>query len=504
MAQVTYKDVAPIFYSRCTSCHNQYSHGASLLGYNQVQANKSTITAYLNSGYMPPWHPDTTYTRFAEEHIITQAEKTSILNWIASGAPAGDTTLVPSPPTYSRYQLNGVPSLELKIPTFVSNASTTDSHVSFALPTGLTQDYTIRAFEIVAGNPSIVHHVVVNIDTTGTQTSNTGGNCFSSSGILLGGYAPGGNPCVFPSSTQLKMGMKIKAGSNIMLNIHYPAGTAGQTDSTKIRLYFYPQNTQGIRPILTAEIKNNKLIVMANTIAPFSAQFPVSGSLAMQMSIFSVFPHSHYLCKSILSYAYTALDTIPLVKINNWDFDFQGYYTFRHLVKIPLSHTLYAKHTYDNTSNNPNNPNSPPINVYYGKNSSDEMLTDAFEYINYQRGDELINVDSLLSTDSLLATSIKQNLIFASHINNYAYPNPFQHTLTIAYTLDKAAKISIDIYNMNGICVKNLYNGYENEGTHQINWDGKNTQATKLNSGNYFYIIRVDGKPCIGKITLVN
>ena len=499
-----YKDVAPIFYNNCTSCHNQYSHGASLLNYSQVKSNVSTIQAYLNSGYMPPWHPDTNYTRFTNEHVITQAEKTAILNWIANGSPKGDTTLAPPIPVYSRYKLIGTPDLELKIPTFVSNASTNDSHVTFALPAGLTQDRMIRAFEIVAGNPSIVHHVVVSIDTTGAQTTDTSGACFPSpNNIVLGGYAPGANPCVYPGKMPLKMGLQLKAGSKIILNIHYPAGTAGQKDSTKIRIYFYPIGATGIRYARRFVIGNTSLTIPANTITTFTAQYPASGSTPNEMSIFSTFPHSHHLCKSILSYAYSTTDTIPLIRINKWDFDFQGYYTFKKLVKVPTSHKLYAKHIYDNTSQNPDNPNNPPINVSFGENSTNEMLSDSYEYLEYNERDELINIDSLLSTDSLLVTSVKQNMFFAKNIDNYAYPNPFEHTINIEYTLDKASKISVNIYNISGICVKTLYADYENEGTHEKVWDGKNNEGQKLNGGNYFYIIRVDGKPCIGKITLL-
>jgi len=47
---------------------------------------------------MPPWHPDTSYTRFVDEHTITQAEKIAIINWITHGAIKGDTTMASPPP----------------------------------------------------------------------------------------------------------------------------------------------------------------------------------------------------------------------------------------------------------------------------------------------------------------------------------------------------------------------------------------------------------------------
>src|ERR1035437_4226332 len=114
-AQLVYKDVAGIFYNRCTSCHHENQHPQSMLNYSETYPWVASIKADLNSGKMPPWSPDTTYTRFLHERIITSSEKTAILSWISTGALQGDTTLAPPAPTYSQYKLNGVPDLVLQI-----------------------------------------------------------------------------------------------------------------------------------------------------------------------------------------------------------------------------------------------------------------------------------------------------------------------------------------------------------------------------------------------------
>ena len=146
-AQAVYSDVAGIFYSRCTSCHHENQHAPSYMTYSEIVPHASTMTAYLTSGYMPPWSPDTTYSRFAHERIISTAEKNAILNWIATGTTAGDTTLAPAQPVYPMYQLFGTPDLELQIPTFTSNAGASDSYVCFSIPMGLTQDRIVQAYE---------------------------------------------------------------------------------------------------------------------------------------------------------------------------------------------------------------------------------------------------------------------------------------------------------------------------------------------------------------------
>ena len=149
-AQLIYKDVAGIFYNRCTQCHHT-NGGApfSMLNYSETYPWTSLIQNDLNIGKMPPWPPDTNYTRLLHERIITQTEKNDILSWISSGAQKGDTTIAngcPAAPVYSGYLLKGIPDVILKVPAFASNATTGDTYNCFALPTGLTTDRILRAF----------------------------------------------------------------------------------------------------------------------------------------------------------------------------------------------------------------------------------------------------------------------------------------------------------------------------------------------------------------------
>lgn len=506
-AQAVYSDVAGIFYSRCTGCHHENQHPPSLMTYSKVNALSATIDAYLTSGYMPPWSPDTTYSRFAHERLISTSEKNAILNWIASGSLAGDTTLAPAQPTYPQYQLYGTPDLEIQIPTFTSNATLDDSYVCFSIPIGLTQNRIVRAYEIVAGNPSIVHHVIVNIDTLATTSSDLSGSCYTPAGDFgLGGFAPGAPPTVFPSSGPLKMGITIKAGSKIVLQLHYPLGTAGQQDSTKIRLYFYPIGTTGVRPVyVTTQLQNWAFVIPANTVKTYTAKYPSgAATLTYSMSVLATFPHSHKIATFIENYAYAGVDTIPLIRINNWNFNWQGYYTFRNLVKVPNGYKLFSRHIYDNTSANPNNPSSPPINVVVGTSTNDEMLFDSFQWLLYQPGDELINIDSLLASDPLINGINESDAVISNNLRTYAYPNPFENTVRIVYTLEQPVKASIDVYSIYGNHVHTLQNMDETSGLHEIIWDGKNNSGVKLASGSYVYVIHAGNKQCYGKLTLIS
>ncbi|HXC04024.1 MAG TPA: hypothetical protein VNZ86_04680, partial [Bacteroidia bacterium] len=408
IAQTMYSDVAPIFYARCTSCHHAHQHAQSMMDYSETLPYVNLIKNDLNSSHMPPWPPDTLYTRFIHERLISPAEKAKILSWITSGATKGDTTLAPPAPYYAPgAKLIGTPDLVLTIPTFTSNASSTvDAYNCFSLPSTLTQDRIVRAYEIIPGNNPIVHHVVVNIDTTGTIGSSLTGNCFTEPGqFSIGGYTPGCMPTIFPSQAPLKAGIRIKAGSKIILQIHYPAGTQGQKDSTTIRFYFYPLGTTGIRPIyVTTNLQNWSMAIPANTVMPYAAHYPSSGGLTVPISIFALEPHSHKVCTSMTICAYNSIptDTIPLIRVNKWDFNWQGFYMFPKMVKVPAGYTLYGRHIYDNTTNNVNNPNNPPALITAGTSTGNEMLFDSFQWLYYQPGDDTINIAHIIDNDPLM------------------------------------------------------------------------------------------------------
>ncbi|PBQ31042.1 hypothetical protein CNR22_04410 [Sphingobacteriaceae bacterium] len=501
-AQV-YKDVAGIFYTRCTSCHHPNASEYPFMNYSQTAIEASAINYQLSNNIMPPWSADTSYTRFQHERLITSVEKQTLLNWIANGALPGDTTLAPLPPVYpEHYQLTGNADLTLKIGTFTSTSGSTDKYYCFAIPSGLTQDRIIRGYEVVPGNKKIVHHAVITADTTGNYTSDLSGGCYNIPGNLgIGTYAPGSKATVFPGQAPLKAGIYLKAGSKIIIQMHYPEGSAGEVDSTKLRLFFYPLNESGVRRIYsTTPLQNWAMAIPANSIVAYGAYYPsASVGLPASLSAFAVMPHSHLLCQSIIYYAVNpGVDTIPLVRIKKWDFEWQDYYTFKKLVKIPAGYRLYSKHVYDNTTNNPNNPNSPPITVYSNTGTNDEMLFDGMMYLAYQPGDEMIDIETIINNDPLLGLNeLRSSEDFVSSL---AFPNPFSQAVHLRYTQTKYSDVTIEIYDISGRLLLHTNLGKQTQGSHDWEWDGKTSEGVKIDDGVYFYKIKSASFTYEGKV----
>ena len=84
------------------------------------------------------------------------------------------------------------------------------------------------------------------------------------------------------------------------------------------------------------------------------------------------------------------------------------------------------------------------------------------------------------------------------------YPNPFNPSTTIKYSLPKAGHLKLSIFNVRGQLVKTLLDGVRPAGEDQtIVWDGSDNQGSSVSSGVYFYEARALGDIRIGKMTLV-
>jgi hypothetical protein len=215
---------------------------------------------------------------------------------------------------------------------------------------------------------------------------------------LVCNYLPGVSPVLFPKEIG---GFKVnKKATFFMQDMHYGPSALDQWDLSKVNIFFskekpkrIPHETQmgtlGISKI------HPPLIIPADTVMTFYTKYQVPESISLLM----VNPHMHLLGRKFKAYAVTLQkDTIPLIKIAKWDFKWQYYYKFQHLLKIPAGATLIAEGLFDNTEKNPFNPFFPPQEVREPENSmktTDEMFQFIFTYLPYQEGDEEISLEDI-------------------------------------------------------------------------------------------------------------
>lgn len=482
--------IAPIFYKNCTSCHHPDGIApSSYLDYNDVKKQAYTIRYQVVSKLMPPWPADPDYRHYADERVLKQKDIDDIKTWVDNGMPSGDLTKAPAKPVYSKDSKIGTYDLKVKIPNYTSTAASSDVYRCFSIPTALTANKFISAIEIVPGNPKIVHHVLVFQDTT-TTTDNLDkadplpgytnfGGTGSQSSILIAPYVPGAEPVTFPSGT----GVKLYKNARIILQIHYPAGTSNQMDSTYVVMRYSTQPTVRevfISPILNqGNITNGPFFIDKDIVKTFYQE----QNIPVDATILSVMPHMHLIGKSTKVFSIPPVgDTIPLVKIDDWEFHWQGEYKFQYLQKISKGSKLKSIVTYDNTVNNHHQPSNPPKPVTLGESTTNEMILTYFYYMGYQAGDEKILQDS-----SLLLTGISRK--FAQRI--LIYPNPAKNS--ISFNLPVAGNnIRYTISDQLG---RTIQNGTCSEFTYPLDdsLNRKTINLLSLKSGIYYLELDQEG-----------
>src|SRR5258706_1928605 len=157
------KDVAPILYKNCTVCHRPGEIAPmSLLTYSAARPYLRSIATHVSRGTMPPWHADPTHGQFSNDRRLSQADKDTILRWVSSGAPEGNPADLPPQPVYADGWSIGKPDAGFAlVEDYKGPAGWTIDYKYFEVPTNLTEDKWIQAFEVKPGTPSVVHHVIV-------------------------------------------------------------------------------------------------------------------------------------------------------------------------------------------------------------------------------------------------------------------------------------------------------------------------------------------------------
>lgn len=372
------RDVAPILQQSCQECHRRGQVGPfPLETYEQARKRAEDIAAVVEERRMPPWKPDPHVgPKFKNDRSLSQAGIDLILAWADAGAPEGDPAETPPPPPFHDDWTLGTPDLVLELAEdFQVPASGDEIYRCFVIPTDLPRDVAISAIEYRPGNRRVVHHMLAYVDQSGQARKRDatdpgpGYLCFSGPGIEihgdLGGWAPGNEPSRLPDG----IGRILPSKADVVVQIHYQPSGKPETDRSRIGLHFARE------PI--------KRTLQWGFVGNFDFQLPagqkdveVKGewSIPVDVEALSVSPHMHLLGRDILmSVRYPDGRTEDLIKIPDWDFNWQNTYYFEKPITLPKGTVLKVVSHFDNSEDNPRNPNHPPKPVKFGEATTDEM-----------------------------------------------------------------------------------------------------------------------------------
>jgi hypothetical protein len=504
-------DIAKIVYDNCSKCHHNGGLAPfSLMTYSEAYNNRFGISTSVSDKKMPPWPPSPSYRHYKDERNLTTDQIIKINAWANNGAPEGNASNAPTPPVFTNGSALGNVDLTLTIPSFTVPNVNYDLYQCFTIPTNLTTEQFISAIEVVPGDPTIVHHVLIYEDTSGQSVTldnaspEPGYTSFGGVGFnaqLVGGWVPGQSAEVYPSG----MGVKLHKNAHLVLQIHYPNGSSGKTDSTKVNIKL---NSGSLREIFIAPPINHSsnliggpLNIAPNQVKTYRSEYNLpTNPLFQGISVLNVAPHAHLICTKWLVFAITPTnDTIPFIQINDWDFHWQGFYTLQQLVHLTAGTKIIGLATYDNTSNNPHNPNNPPQTVTAGEATEDEMMLCYFSYLFYQSGDENMVIDSSILEPQPTGLNSANNFDFINSPQLYeAIPNPSNQETTIGFYLPKSSSIQLQIHDLNGRLVREVKQNSD-FGLNYINLTTSN-----IAPGTYIYSLTTAGKTKAKRLSITH
>ena len=495
--QITWSEhVAPIVFKHCTSCHRPGEVAPFSLTTYQEAVNWGQMIRYVTGiRYMPPWKPDQKFgASYIGENYLTDNQIATIKAWVDGGMPRGEQSKEPPAPIFPNGSQIGKPDLVVSFAqSHLHKGNNKDEYRYFVLPTGLKEAKDLVALEMRPGNRRIVHHALVWADTSGAaaaldaQTPEygyvpSGGLTnlaqLSFLGQQLPGYVPGAQPTVFNNN----MAQRVGPNSDLVVQVHYAPTAADEPDSSTFNLFFADKPaTRNVRSyiMLPFNLRNGPFVINANSVREFQGVYRVP----VDISLLGIAPHCHLLGKNWRVFAITpARDTIPLIRIEDWDFNWQGSYNFKKMKYLPRNTEIHAYATYDNTTNNPFNPNSPPKTVSWGEGTADEMYYLPLIWVPYQPGDENLNMESV-------TTSEKQVFHFNQNKLYPIAPNPVRGMMNIGFTLSESLEISVEIHDVQGRVMERIStNTRFLPGEHILNWD-----SSRLATGMYQVVMRAQG-----------
>jgi hypothetical protein len=391
-APVTFsKDVAPIVYKHCTTCHRpDTSAPMSLLTYKDARPYAKAMRDHVLDGLMPPWHADPTIGSFANARMLTEAERKTLVAWANTGSREGDAADLPPMPKYSDSWEIGTPDLVVSMQEeFEVPAEGTLEYQWFTAPVTLKEDRWIKAMEVRSTGTSAVHHVVVMemtpqpikrqplvsvappFRTPPSRSSPPEG----AGGGLLMLTASNTGPHVFREGTS----RLLKAGSTITFQVHYTTNGKPTKDRTSIGFVFAKEPPK-------EEIRLSSFANGSFVIPPGAPNHRIDAELTFvaDVKLWSIAPHTHLRGKSF-EYALEYPDGRKevILSVPRYDFEWQTEYEYTQPLRVPKGTKLLATAHYDNSEANRNNPD-PKAEVRWGDQTWEEMM---FTWVTYSAAD---------------------------------------------------------------------------------------------------------------------
>lgn len=407
-----FKDVKPIVDAKCVGCHAEGKFAPfSLQAPADVVARRVPMKIATQARTMPPWPPSNECTQYQGDRSLSEEQLAVLAAWGDSegllGEPADFKALtLPPGPELSRTDLT------IPMPEAFTPSISPDEYRCFLLDWPLTEDTHITGFSVSPGAVALVHHALVYAvspaDVAAYQQLDAaepgqGYSCFAgpNKGLpnipaQIGGWVPGTFGIDYPAGT----GIKVNAGSKLVVQMHYNTGhSAPEPDLTQVRLKLDStvMKEAFIMPFTNPAWARQQMMPIAagdpDAVHQFSFDAVTAVALRTQGAIdtdkaFTVYTaalHQH------LHGTHTNLEIVHadggsqcLLDIPDWDFHWQGSYAFVQPKKVVPGDAFHITCHWDNSeARQPPGPDGRPLtprDINWGEGTTDEMCV-GFMYL---------------------------------------------------------------------------------------------------------------------------
>ena len=376
---VTYSEhIAPILNVNCVVCHRPGAIGPfALLTFAEVEPHARRIAEVVQSGVMPPWKPAPDVEPLQGERRLSADEVDLIRRWVDAGAPEGDPSVAPVSPVRPDGWHAGAPDLVVRMPTpYTIPAGGEDIYRNFVVRIPVDARRFVAAIELKPDTTRGIHHARVMIDRTGTARQRDGADPVPGyddsevdgarfpDGHFLGwalGTLAGGVPD--------ELAWPLDPGTDLVLKTHLVPRDVPIDLQVSVG-FFFTDTRPAVTPVIV-QLGSQTIDLPAGEAAHVVED---TYQLPAAVDLLAIYPHAHFLLREVEASAQLPDGvTRALLRIDDWDFNWQDEYRYVEPVRLPEGTMLRMRYVFDNSAGNPNNPSQPPKRVRFGPRSTDEM-----------------------------------------------------------------------------------------------------------------------------------
>lgn len=386
------RHVAPILYAKCMPCHMEGQAGPMpLVTYEQAKKRASLMRRVAILHGMPPSRAESDFGPIPLHRALTDEEVNVIQAWADAGAPSGDLTQAPPPPSLPPKWRLGPPDLVVHAPEGLRvSADGIPYFHAWLVPVPVSRRERLVAMDIVPKTPQAFRSALVALDRSGlgqgldAADPTIGYRTFGAIGLpahdYVGGWNPGFRALKLPPGAGITIGPKDVL---VVQALYQPSGKE-EDGGCEIGLYFGRE--QDGEPPTWLSMGTDDFIIQPDERPIFVSR----RELDEDMDLVAVYPEARDYARQVrLTANIPGRGQKTLLFIFAWRQFWVGNYVYPEPVRLPKGTVLEGEIAYDNKRHGDTRDAPKPFLIRPGPGPKDERCWIHLQMVRADRGERL-------------------------------------------------------------------------------------------------------------------